>query len=322
MSESKGADAASYTFLEQTLWQQFRATESPDSFAQRWLALQCHYIGGTRAGVLVLGEPDTGPFAPVATWPDEGAPLADLASATERCLKEKRPVVIEGAANNLALPIEIDGAVHGAVALSIESTEKDVRSALWQLRWGSAWLEALLRRQQNQDDNQQKERTILAFDQIGLVLEQNSFEGACNALVTELAFRMECDPVSIGFLEKRRIKLRAVSHSAQFGERMSYVRQIEAAMEEATDQRVVLMHPLPEAWDYRVTRAHEELLEIHKSGAALTLPLQAEGDVIGAITLERDFGHAFSEDEVELLDSAVSVLGPLLHLQQRDDYSL
>jgi biotin carboxyl carrier protein len=322
MTESTRADSASLTFLEQTLWQQFRAADSPEGYVQRWLALQCHYIVGARAGVVVLGEPDVGPFAPLASWPEEGSPSRELAAAAEKCLQEKRPVAIEGSSRQLALPIEIEGAVYGAVAVSVEAGDSDSRALLWQLRWGSAGLEALLRRQQGQEDDRQKERTVLAFDLIGLVLEQPSFDAACNAIVSELACRLGCDPVSIGFQHKGSMRLKAISHSAQFGEGMRYIQQIQAAMDEAADQNVVVLCPQPSDWDYRVARAHEDLLDAHRAGAALTLPLQAGDESIGAITLERSGGEAFSEDEVELLDSAVSVLGPILNLLRHEDYSL
>ncbi|MEJ2761466.1 MAG: GAF domain-containing protein [Gammaproteobacteria bacterium] len=321
MTESTRADAASLTFLEQTLWQKFRAAESPESFIQQWLALLCHYIDGTRAGVVVLGEPGVGPFAPVASWPDESNPPREL-NVTGKCLQEKRPVVVEGAIRQLAVPIEVDGALYGAVALGVDAGDRDSRSLLWQLRWGSAWMEALLRRQQGEEDSRQKERTVLTFDLIGLLLEQTSFETACKALVSELAFRMECDPVAIGFMEKKHIKLKALSHSAQFGKRMSFVRQIETAMDEAVDQDVVILFPSPADWEYRVTRAHEDLLEEHKAGTALTLPLKAGGEAIGAVSLQRGSGEDFSKDEVELLDSAASVLGPVLNMQRREDFSI
>ena len=231
-------------------------------------------------------------------------------------------MVIEGATRQLAVPIEVDGTVYGAVALGVDAGDGDSRSLLWQLRWGSAWMEALLRRQQGEEDSRQKERTVLTFDLIGLMLEQTSFETACKALVSELAFRMECDPVAIGFMEKKHIKLKALSHSAQFGKRMSFVRQIETAMDEAVDQDVVILFPSPTDWEYRVTRAHEDLLEDHKAGTALTLPLKAGGEAIGAISLQRGSGEDFSKDEVELLDSAASVLGPVLNMQRREDSSI
>ncbi|NVK42525.1 MAG: HlyD family efflux transporter periplasmic adaptor subunit [Oceanospirillaceae bacterium] len=322
MTESTRADSANVTFLEQTLWQQFRAVEAPGDFVHCWLALQCHYIAGACVGVVVLGEPGSGPFAPVAVWPAGESPPRDLTATTEKCLREQRPIAREGPSRQLALPIEVDGEVCGVVAIGIEGEEGDTRSLLWRLRWGSAWLETLLRRQQGQDDERQKQRTVLAFDFIGLVLEQPSFAGACSALVSELSLRMAADPVSIGFIEKGHMKLRALSHSAQFGARMGFVRHLESAMEEAADQQTVIQCPLPSSWDYRVVRAHEELLASHKAGSVLTLPLQVDKEVVGAVTVERQGDTAFSDDEVELLDSAVSVLGPILYLQRRDDRSI
>ena len=320
MTEKTRPESASQAFLEQTLWQQFRATESPEDFIRGWLSLQCHYIAGTRAAVVVLGLPDTGPYQPMASWPEEGATPPDLAAATESCLRERRPVLIEGATQHLAVPVEMHGAVHGAVGISVDADEGDTRSLLWKLRWGSAWLEALLAKQQVLEDSLQKDRTILAFDLIGTALDQVDFQTACNALAGELATRLECDPVGVGFLDKGHMRLAALSHSAQFGDRMSFVRQIEMAMEEASDQACVVMAPAPGDWEYRVTRCHEELLESHKSGSALTVPLRAAGEALGAITLERD--APFTDDEVELVDSAASVLGPLLYMLRRENESI
>jgi multidrug efflux pump subunit AcrA (membrane-fusion protein) len=204
--------------------------------------------------------------------------------------------------------------------VSVDAGDADTRTLLWQLRWGSAWLEALLARQQVLEDSLQKDRTILAFDLIGLVFDHGSFKAACDAITAELAERLSCDPVSIAFLRKGRMQLVSLSHSAQFGDRMSFVRQLEMAMEEASDQASVVLAPSPEDWEYRVNRCHEELLESHKVGSALTVPLRAGGEPVGALTLERD--APFTDDEVELVDSTASVLGPLLFMQQREDESI
>lgn len=322
MTESTRADSASNTFLEQTLWQQFRAAESPEDVIHRWLALQCQYLAGARCAVVVLAEAGVGPFAPVASWPERDAPDPSLSAITERCLREKRPVATEEATRRLAIPLEIDGELRGAVAVAADAGDADGRSLLWQLRWGSAWLEALLRRHQGREDEQQQQRTLLTFDLIGLVLEQESVSASLNALVTELAQRFACDPVSIGFVDKARVKLQAVSHSAQFGERMSFVAHIEAAMEEAVDQDVVVLLPTPGSWDYRVVLSHEALAESHHSADILTVPLKAGGRATGALTLERSSGPPFSDEEVMTIDAAVSVLGPLLELQRRDAFSL
>ncbi|TXS95198.1 HlyD family efflux transporter periplasmic adaptor subunit [Parahaliea maris] len=320
MTEHTRADA-NVTFLEQTLWQQFRTAAAPEAFVSAWLALQCQYLPGTHSAVVVLGEPG-GPFAPFASWPESDSTPPHLAATAQRCLQERRPVAIEQPRRCLAVPLELDGDLCGAVAVLVEGSDTDSRPLLWRLRWGTAWLECLLRRQQGGEDERQKSRTILAFDLIGLGLEQRSFDSACHALVSELATRLDCDPVSIGFLQSRRIQLQALSHSAQFGERMGFVQSLQGAMEEAIDQDAVILVPPPRDWEHRICRAHQDLLESHRAGSALTVPLKADGTVIGAITLERTGEARFREEEVELVDAAMSVLGPLLELRRRDDRPL
>src|SRR5258708_19895696 len=66
------------SFLEQALWKQFNEATTPAEFARAWLGLQCTLIPGVERGVVVLGEPDTGPFAPVPYWPIAGAGGAAL----------------------------------------------------------------------------------------------------------------------------------------------------------------------------------------------------------------------------------------------------
>ncbi len=56
------------------MWNALAAASDDAEFAAAWLALQCSMIAGVRCGVLVLGPPDTGPFAPAALWPAGAVP--------------------------------------------------------------------------------------------------------------------------------------------------------------------------------------------------------------------------------------------------------
>src|SRR5229473_3235686 len=71
------------SFLEQALWKQFSNAITPAEFARAWLGLQCTLIAGVERGVVVLGEPDIGPFAPVAAWPISGTGSAGLTAVAE-----------------------------------------------------------------------------------------------------------------------------------------------------------------------------------------------------------------------------------------------
>src|SRR6516165_1005651 len=80
------------SFLEQALWKQFTEATTPEEFARAWLGLQCTLIAGVGRGVVVLGETENGPFAPVAYWPIAGATSEGLTAAVELALAERRGV--------------------------------------------------------------------------------------------------------------------------------------------------------------------------------------------------------------------------------------
>ena len=42
-----------FSFLDQALWKQFREAGSAEAFARAWLALQCRFVKGAGAGVVV-----------------------------------------------------------------------------------------------------------------------------------------------------------------------------------------------------------------------------------------------------------------------------
>src|SRR5436190_9582342 len=80
------------TFLDQALWKRFAAAETSEAFLNSWLALQCRLIAGATCGVLVLGEPDQGPFAPAAAWPDNEPISPRLSKAVEQAAAQRRSV--------------------------------------------------------------------------------------------------------------------------------------------------------------------------------------------------------------------------------------
>ena len=304
----------------------FRDAQTPEVFTSAWLALQCRLIGGTVCGVIVLGEPDVGPFAPAAFWPDEDQYSSELAGVAERAMAERRgavseqaPVTGEHPVAHIAHPLILDNRLLGVVAISVDADVSDPREVLRRLQWGEGWIELLWRREQARDDAEQRERTAIAFDMLAAVLEQQRFDAACKAVVTELAVRLDCDQVSIGFVDKGRTVVSAVSHASDFGDRMNLIRDIGAAMDEAVDQEAIVLYPVREDWDYRVTRVHEALATTHQIGSILTVPLHAGGEVFGGLCFERLPGENFDEQTVELCDAVASVIGPMLAEKKQND---
>lgn len=315
------AQSGGVALLDQSLWAQFHEAGSAEAFVRAWLGLQCRNIPGTLASVVVLGEPDTGPFSPVAVWPREDDVSTGLMHAANEAIAKRQSIVVETGPGEmtLALPIELEARIYGTVALTLGAGAPSPVEALRQLRWGSGWLEALVRRDQSAIDAALRNRTIKALDFVSVVLEQRSFQEAASALVTELAGRLNCEQVGIGLLRRKRCKVAALSHVSGFGNRMNLVRDLGLAMDEALDQGDIILYPLPETWDYRVTRDHEELARSHKVGSVLTIPLRVQDDPFGALVFERPEGQPFDEETVELCDVVASMVAPVLAEKRKND---
>jgi len=316
------------SFLEQTLWKQFNEAASVEEFARAWIGLQCSLITEVISGVVVLGDPGEGAFAPVAHWPVAGIGSPGLNAAAELALSERRGVVQEHAdsaqaaasSSCVAYPIIVDDRLFGVAALEIEAGRRlQLRNVMRQLQWGIGWIEVILRREHARQEKSRVHRMSAAFDLLAAALEQQRFQDACNTTVTELAMRLDCDQVSVGFLRRRRVAVSAVSHAAQFGRRMNLVRDIAAAMEEAVDQQAIVLYPRPDDWEFRIDRAHRELARANADGSILTVPLHVGGRFFGALTFERPVGPGFDRDLVALCDCVAGTLGPLLEEKRQND---
>lgn len=306
--------------LDQALWARFRAAATPEAFAAAWLALQCRQVEGVTAAVLVLGEPDLGPFRPAAAWPDPAALTPAVTGAAEAVVAQRQAISQGGADGGavVAAPLLLEGRLCGVVAMALAPGAAPA-AALRRLDWGAGWIEALLRREAMAAEAERATRMAAAFDLLGAVLEHADAKAAATALATELARRLECDLVALGFRRRRVCRVGALSHAAWFGDRLALARDIAAAMDEALDQRAILLHPAPEGWEYHVTRAHEELAAQHRAGAVLTVPLRQDGEAFGAVTLLRPPGRPFDAASVALVDAVATVVGPVLFEKRAND---
>ncbi len=321
---------APITPLEQALWQRFAHAEDLTDFYHSWLALQCHQINSCLRGVLVMGTVDTGPFAPVAYWPEDQGGSAPLATLAERALTARKGMVLKyelpgieaarAARHGIAYPIQFDGHLYGVVAVELAPrAQSELQTNMRQLQWAAGWLEARLRRQQAQSDAVIRERLVAALDLVASSLEQEGFAVAAKNFVTELATHLGCERVSLGFERRGHARVVAVSHSAQFGKQMNLIRAIAAAMEEAMDQQATVLYPPPDDDEVLVTRNHAALAAQHGTAAALTLPLARDGRIYGVLCLERSAAQPFDAATVELCRGVAAVVGPVLEEKRRND---
>jgi HlyD family secretion protein len=319
---------------DEVLWREFATAATPEAFYRVWLAIQCRMVPGVGSGVVVAAAPSTSRFVPAAFWPDGHRTAAHLAEAIERALAERRGVVLRRDGDpatqgkeryDVAYPIQTDdGKVSSVVALGIAPRpEPELKMVLRQLQWGAGWLEVLLHRMRVSrlepgSVEASRQRLQVVLDLVAGALGHERFYGAATSFVTTLANRLGCDRVSLGFLKGGRMRVRAVSHSADFGKQTNLVRAIGAAMDEALDQGATVTYPL-RAGVARITRAHAALARQHAAGAICTVLLAEGRRFVGGLTLERPVDRPFDPATVEFCEALAAVAGPVLEVQRRDD---
>lgn len=296
-----------------------------EALTQPWLTQQCRIIQGVTRGVVMLGVPDADTMAPVACWP-AGSSASPGLLATARAAMEQRRGIVNSNDNaaasgtdcidTIACPLTVRNQVIGIVALEVASRPDTQQRAVMQLlKWGSVWLEMLV--QQHTTATQQQLVTVL--ETTALCLEQQHCQAAATAVATELAQRLSCNRVSIGFLRGHRMHIRALSHTAHLGSKTNLQHTIAAAMEEAVDQDAALVFPADAESPVQVLYAHATLAREHGNGSICSIPLIDNNRPVGALTLERPAGQPFDAATVELARQIAVLAGPALELKRRDD---
>ena len=325
------SEGPSGTELDRDLWRQFVQATNPKAFCQSWLPLQCRMLRGVRCGMVLLGNPDRGPFTPVAVWPDAKLSMTHLTGAAERALKERRGLLLEGDSVpppengypetvQVAYPIEVSGKLHGVVVLEVdEHPRHEVQAILRYLHWGAAWLEVMIRRSDAARAEESNERLQRILDLVASSVEHEGFHGAAMAFVTRLATTLECDRVSLGLTSGKHAKVQVMSHTADFGKQSNLVRAIGASMDEAMDQHALVIYPPPPEGLSIVTKSHEELVKQHGSGAILTIPLEHKGKVIGGLTLERTADKPFDKWTVEACETVAALVASILDTKRHEE---
>jgi RND family efflux transporter MFP subunit len=275
--------------------------------------------------VLLLGTPG-GALTAAACWPREGDGDPELADAAKAAVVARQGVVrARASAPNgepsgrhvVAAPIQLRGGVEGAVAVEVPGrSHAEQLGVVELLQLGSAWLPLAMQRSMPPAPGM--DRCVLGL--VATALEHGPFHAAATAVVTELATRLSCERVSLGFLDGREIRVEAVSHSARFDERTRLIQDIAAAMEEAVDQEATIVHPPPEAGGPdQVSKAHAALCTDQGDGAVCTLLLTASDRVLGALTLEYPAARSPAREHVSLCQQVAALLGPILDAKRREE---
>jgi len=307
------------------VWGVFADAPNQDAFQQAWLTLLCGQIEGALGGILLLGAAPAGPFTPAAIWPDRRRDLTHLTPAAEQALRERRATVRERTAGeqercfDLGYPVEVGGRLRGVAVVEVgERTPARLQADLRAIHWGMAALEVRFHRADAQSAEAARERVFTLLDLVAVVVEEERFQAACTALVSELATRLDCDRVSLGLCQGQGVRVQAISHNATFGREMNLVRLLEAAMAEAVDQESLVRYPQDPAAPL-ITAAHADLAGQQGGAVLCSIPIAVKGRFAGALTLERPAGRALDGAEVDLCETLGGLALPILLAKREDE---
>ncbi len=312
---------------DSALWAVLASANDAREYCQSWLAIQCRLIAGVVGGVVLLRPEGTESYTAVAVWPDVRRDMAKLTPTAQKALVERRGVVTPNKTGDAApttvhigYPVEAVGHLYGVVVLDVSlRPEAELQAALRQLHWGAAGLELMFCQQEVARVGETRDKLQTVLEVVASAAAHDRFVAAATALATDLATRLACDRVGIGFERGGQIKIDAVSHSAQFKERTNLMRAVAAAMDEAVDQNATVAVPPPIGSSPLVRRAHDALLDEQGSGACCTVVLTALGKPAGAITLERTAKRPFDVATIELCEAVAGLAGPMLEVHRRED---
>ena len=250
-------------------------------FATEWLRELCESSNvNVYFGVVLINSSAQGSLAPAAFWPDVADPNKAIMQTVEKCVAARSLQACRyqrsvGKTSQdrcaVALPLLIDEQIQAVLALEIElaldgSLEGFQRTAERHL----VLLEAIIRREIGSN----AERLTAVLNLVATALHYESFQAASTAVATELAGILECERVSIGFVDKGHAVVKALSHSAVFTEKANLVRDLSASMDEAIDQRAITVFPAIDSNSVLVTHHLSELV-------------RSAGDEVGSWSLLR-----------------------------------
>lgn len=295
-----------------------------DQLIQLWLHELCKNIKGVSKAVVFIYTQEGSGLTPVACRPERMIETSSflthgklaLSSGECVCLQNKEKIAESGEPLDVvACPLFEDKRARGVVVVQMMTrTALKQKLVTQKIHDALPWLRALVRYGALDD----KRQLIDIVELVASSFEHDRFEAAATEVVTDIASRLLCDRVSLGFVDGQVVSIEAISHSSSFDRRSNLVRGFGESMFEAIDQRSSVLYPEKNS-DLLVTRCHKTLYEDHKIGNILTVPFVVGEKIAGALLAERPSDRPFDPGTQERLENMVSMIGPVLNVRYRDE---
>ncbi len=312
-----------------------------NNLVQIWFSYACQQLSGIANACLFINDHASESFSLVESTSENFSKSKYVYDNVQAVIKRRKSVVTFVAAEQLSkqkssvanaksaavteingknylvtAPLFINKVVVGAVCFEFKhDNQSQSRDYLAQVESATGWLSCLT---QSLTGSSSREAEF-ALKITAMALSQSQSSEAAMAVASELASRLQCERVSIGYIEKNDVRLHTISNSSADVTRQNIVKSIEAAMLEAIDQHETLLFP-PEANSYYYTQEHDTLVKQHSGEFICTVPLVVNEKVTGAVMFERQGETgAFDKKTKELCEQLAALFAPILHYRRLND---
>lgn len=304
-------------------WQAFTAPASAEAFVASWFRLLFADMPGARAAVLLLERRDGG-FARAAVWPVPDIAADDLLALAQKGAQKPGETLVEIADDGqraISYPVAVDGRLQALIAFRAQKlSRQDMEAALRRLYWGAGWLHSLVSRQNELDTESARQRLATVLETLAAIEDEPGLEAGLRGLVNEILIRLEADRVTFARLGSRRLKLRAVSETAEVEQRSSDMRALLQALEECRLQMRSLSFPPPPDETVTILAAHRAHARVAGTSSMISVPVLHGGRLIGVVAAERlrdssEPEAVFRPESLLLLEAIAAAAAPVIALK-------
>ncbi|MDB5810497.1 MAG: hypothetical protein JWN94_2619 [Betaproteobacteria bacterium] len=311
---------------DDSLWHAFATATTSDVFCRAWLALLCRQLPQVSAAVVLLEAENARTFVPIAVWPEPVRDLSHLGKVAERALSEARGIVdvrpdTFPPVTQIAYPIVVAARTVGAVTVEASTlTEAEVKTALRQLHWASAWLTDIFQRRELHAAVEASARVGSVMETIATALRPGKLQQVLFEIANHVCRHLNCSRAGLGLVDAQHVRVAVLSDAAWIETKTGLVRHYTAAMEETFDRRASIVYALPAQSDPSTEgaqSAHAQLAIEVGAIALLSTPLLFAGKCIGVLTLERTTGDGFSAAEIAWIEALAALLPAVIDQRRR-----
>ncbi len=292
---------------------------------QAWLENRIGERSDVESAVVLMAVENT--LVPSARWPQTLTQDRPLTVAAKAAFSAKQSVSGTDPVSGLRMlshPILANGQVIGACALRLVQADAATPHLAVSAQGVSAKPVAggvrpgVVPLGETEPSNNLHSNRTDALPQLNIsallrqALDQPDSAQAATVVVTELAVQLECERVSLGFVDRKNVRLVAVSHGGNLKKKLALSKSLCAVMNEAVDQAAAIQYPQTPEDQPRITLAASRHCDQENVGTTLCIPVVRAERIVGALLCERKTLIPFSDTEITALhEVAVSVCSVL-----------